>query len=81
MRAAILVLLYAFAPLVQATPGGLDANGCHSAKTKGFHCHAPSDKMQSKGQGSAESREQREKRLRRECHARPNAGACRGFTR
>lgn len=31
--------------------------------------------------GSGETRAAREKRLRRECRGRPNAGACLGFTR
>lgn len=32
-------------------------------------------------QGSAETPAQRERRLRRECKGRPNAGACEGYTR
>ncbi|WP_374639383.1 hypothetical protein [Hydrogenophaga sp.] len=31
--------------------------------------------------GSGETKAAREKRLRRECRGRPNAGACLGFTR
>lgn len=32
-------------------------------------------------QGSAESTAERDRRLRRECRGRPNAGACLGYTR
>lgn len=64
---------------VQATPGGLDANGCHHARKQGAHCHAPSDRVRSKS--SAETPAERDKRLRRECKGRPNAGACLGYAR
>ena len=32
MRLIIVLFLWAFASLAQATPGGLDANGCHNSK-------------------------------------------------
>jgi len=81
MRSCVLALLYLAATLAHATPGGLDANGCHNSKKKDFHCHAPRDKAQAKGQGSAETRTQRETRLLRECQGRPNGGACLGYAK
>lgn len=79
MRAFILLLIYAFASLALATPGGVDANGCHESPKKGLHCHKPRIKI--KTQSSEETPAQRDKRLRRECKGRPNAGACLGYTR
>jgi len=81
MRTAIFIMLSLFASLTQATPGGLDANGCHRAKTQDFHCHEARDKHQGKTQGRGETRTQREKRLLRECRGRPNAGACLGYAK
>lgn len=81
MRPCLLTMLFALASLAQATPGGLDPNGCHQSQKKGFHCHAPSGKTKSKAQGSAETPAERDKRLRRECKGLPNAGACLGYTR
>ncbi|WP_159911985.1 hypothetical protein [Pantoea sp. 18069] len=81
MRICVFALLYALASLAQATPGGLDARGCHHPKNKEFHCHAPRDKAKGKSQGSAETPAQREKRLLRECRGRPNAGACLGYAK
>ncbi len=79
MRAFIFMLIYAFVSQVQATPGGVDANGCHQSKKKVMHCHAPRTKI--KNQSSEETPAQRDKRLRRECKGRPNAGACLGYIR
>lgn len=85
MRLSILALLYAFSSLAQATPGGLNADGCHHSKTKEFHCHVPRDKAEGKArntpQGRAETPAQREKRLLRECRGRPNAGVCLGYAK
>ncbi len=81
MRACALALLYAFASLAQATPGGVNASGCHHSQKKDFHCHAASDKAPPKTQGSAETPAQRDKRLLRECRGRPNAGACLGYAK
>jgi hypothetical protein len=79
MRLYLLALLHLFAGLAQATPGGLDASGCHHPRNKEFHCHVP--RAQGKEQGRGETTAQREKRLRRECRGRPNAGACLGYAR
>ena len=79
MRFILFSLLCAFASLAQATPGGLDANGCHNSKKKDFHCHVARDKSPAKTQGRAETAPQREKRPLRECQGRPNAGACLGY--
>lgn len=79
MRAFVFPLLYLLASLAQATPGGLDASGCHHPRNKEFHCHVPRAKAQGKSQGRGETTAQREKRLLRECRGRPNAGACLGF--
>ena len=58
-----------------ATPGGVDEQGCHRSKTAGMHCHG--ERAQSAGSG--ESVAVRDKRLRRECRGRPDAGACLGY--
>lgn len=81
MRSFVLALLCLTAGLAQATPGGLDANGCHNSKKKDFHCHAPREKAKPKGQGSGETPTQRETRLLRECQGRPNGGACLGYAK
>lgn len=79
MRLSVFTLLYLLAALAQATPGGLDASGCHHPRNKEFHCHVPRAKAQGKSQGRGETTAQRENRLLRECRGRPNAGACLGF--
>lgn len=81
MRSCLVVLLFLTASLAQATPGGLDANGCHNSKKKDFHCHVASDKAKAKTQAHGENRAQREQRLLRECQGRPNAGACLGYAK
>ncbi|MOA20965.1 hypothetical protein D3C78_1414400 [compost metagenome] len=81
MRASVLALLFLWAGLAQATPGGVNANGCHHSQKKDFHCHAAGDKARHQAQGSAETPAQRDKRLLRECRGRPNAGACLGYAR
>ncbi len=81
MRCFLIALLTAAASLAQATPGGLDANGCHNSRKKDFHCHVAGDKARAKSQGSAETPAQREKRLLRECRGQPNAGACLGYAK
>lgn len=79
MRLSVFTLLYLLASLAQATPGGLDASGCHHPRNKEFHCHVPHAKAQGKTQGRGETTAQREKRLLRECRGLPNAGACLGY--
>lgn len=79
MRLSVFTLLYLLASLAQATPGGLDASGCHHPRNKEFHCHVPRAKAQGKTQGRGETTAQREKRLLRECRGLPNAGACLGY--
>ncbi|MCT9811876.1 hypothetical protein N0K08_14620 [Acidovorax sp. Be4] len=81
MRVSVLALLFLWASLAQATPGGVNASGCHHSQKKDFHCHAPNEKGKAKNQGSAETPAQRDKRLLRECRGRPNAGACLGYAR
>lgn len=81
MRSTIVVFLYLAASLAQATPGGLDANGCHNSKKKDFHCHVARDKAPAKSLGRGETTAQREKRLLRECRGQPNAGACVGYAK
>lgn len=81
MRLFMLCLSCAFAGLAQATPGGLDANGCHNSKKKDFHCHVARDKAPAKAQGRAGTVPERESRLLRECQGRPNAGACLGYAK
>ncbi len=81
MRLCLVALLCLAAGQVQATPGGLDANGCHHSKKKDFHCHVAREKSPAKSQGRGETTAQREKRLLRECRGQPNAGACLGYAK
>ena len=66
---------------VHASPGGVDANGCHKSATSGHHCHPEraTGRGTSQAVGGHETAVQREKRLKRECKGRPNAGACLGY--
>ena len=73
------LLMAQFAP-VWATPGALDAAGCHQSKKIGYHCHPE--------RGAAPARAApvpavtaEDRRLKRECKGRPNAGACLGYAR
>ena len=84
MRQSILWAVVASVLLAQfahATPGGVDANGCHQSAKNGHHCHP--ERATGRGSvqtvGGHETTAQRDKRLKRECKGRPNAGACLGF--
>lgn len=59
-----------------ATSGGLDGAGCHHGGGV-YHCHPA--RAKSVRLPGGETQPQRDKRLRRECKGRPNAGACLGF--
>lgn len=67
------------ASVVLATPGGVDSKGCHDSKKIGYHCHP--QRAGGGGLPGGESVARREKRLKKECKGRPNAGLCEGFTR
>jgi len=72
----------AFTTAAWATPGKVDAQGCHQSAKAGHHCHshkAPSGQSGSRSSSSAEAPQARERRLLRECKGRPNAGACLGY--
>lgn len=64
--------------VAHATPGGVDASGCHKPKNAGVHCHPEREKTPTVGH---ETVAQRDKRLTRECRGRPNAGACLGYAK
>ena len=69
---------------VNATSGGVDENGCHDSAKKGFHCHPERAKKSGGGSWAGtsstdRSQAERDKRLKRECKGRPNAGACLGY--
>ncbi len=81
---AIGLSLALFTSLVGATSGGVDENGCHDSKKQGFHCHPERVKKAGSGSwagttSSDRSQAERDKRLKRECKGRPNAGACLGY--
>lgn len=61
-----------------ATSGGVDAQGCHGSSKVGKHCHPERARYGGTLPGG-ETHAQRERRLKRECKGRPNAGACLGF--
>lgn len=62
-----------------ATPGTLDAQGCHHSKKMGYHCHPERVHAAGTPGGSQESPRERDARLRRECKGQRNAGACLGY--
>lgn len=66
-----------FSGVAGATPGAVDANGCHSSKRIGYHCHP--ERASSGGLPGGETQAQRDRRLKRECKGSRNAGACLGF--
>lgn len=70
--------------LAHATGGGVDENGCHDSAKKGFHCHPERAKKSGGGWAGTTSTDrtqaERDKRLKRECKGRPNAGACLGYS-
>lgn len=72
---AVALLLFTVIKEVWATPGGLDASGCHQAKRAGYHCHAGKQPNQ---MSVIESPEARVKRLQKECVGKPKTGQCRG---
>jgi hypothetical protein len=75
------LLIVACNGVAMATPGGVDAQGCHGSKKIGHHCHP---NRAGTGQGMATSLEspaQRDKRLKRECKGHANSGLCEGYTR
>lgn len=73
----LLVSLFAIMPAQAArrVDKGPAPAGCWWGPRGGLHCakHVKSS--------SEESATQRDKRLKRECRGRPNAGACLGYTR
>lgn len=69
--------LMLFAGRATATPGGVDAAGCHDSAKIGRHCHP----QRATGSGGADgSKKDRDKRLKKECRGAVNAGACLGYT-
>ena len=76
----VLAALLATATTAGATPGGLDAAGCHHGKKVGYHCHAGAAKP-ARVASAPQARTAEERRLSRECKGRPNAGACAGYAR
>ena len=79
----LIVAALAVPQFVAATPGGVNANGCHESKTHGYHCHPERAKVAAGGGAWSTSTDKdqdaRDKRLKRECKGRPNAGACLGY--
>lgn len=76
---AAALVVAGFAGAAWATPGGVDANGCHKPKHGAAHCHT--ERARGSAGGGAESATMRDKRLARECRGRVNAGACLGYAR
>lgn len=72
---AMLMALAAVPALAAKKDYGQAPAGCHYGPRGGLHCP-----RYIKGP-SEEGTTQREKRMRRECKGRPNAGACLGYAR
>lgn len=81
--ALLMAVFGLFAPAVaHATPGGLDAAGCHHSKRAGYHCHPERGAARpAKPARVPQAATAEERRLARECRGRPNAGACAGYAR
>lgn len=62
-----------------ATPGGVDADGCHNSKKAGYHCHPERARASDRSVSSQETKRERNARLKRECKGQRNAGACLGY--
>jgi hypothetical protein len=75
---AVCLILAAFALPAVATPGKVNAAGCHASKKDGAHCHP--ERARDSG-GSDGTQAARNQRLKRECKGAVNAGACSGYTR
>lgn len=78
LKTGAMIFVMVLGVQAQATPGGVDARGCHESKKIGFHCH-PS--RAGNAGASGESVKERDRRLKRECKGAVNAGACQGYTR
>ena len=83
IQAAALAILLGWAQFAGATGGSVDSNGCHHSKTHGYHCHPERAKGAAGGgvwsPSTDKDQDARDKRLKRECKGRPNAGACLGY--
>lgn len=77
MKKLMLSALLALPMAVMATPGRVDAQGCHHSKRAGYHCHP--DRARGTVLPGGETQRERDRRLKRECKGRPNAGACLGY--
>lgn len=78
LKTGVMIFLMLLGVQAQATPGGVDARGCHESKKIGYHCH-PS--RAGNAGASGESPRERDRRLKRECKGAVNAGVCQGYTR
>jgi hypothetical protein len=73
----LMLFLFLSSSAAWATPGKVDARGCHNSAKIGYHCHA---ERGGSGVGSSgETSKEREKRLKRECKGRANSGLCSGY--
>lgn len=64
---------------VWATPGGVDAAGCHGSAKIGWHCHP--QRVKAGGFAGGESAAQRSKRLDKECANALDGGMCTGHVK
>ena len=76
MKTKLFLLALLAAATVHATPGKMDARGCHNSAKIGHHCHATTGSTLG---ASGESTKERERRLKRECKGRANSGMCSGY--
>lgn len=64
----MLVALLTASSAALATPGGLDAAGCHHSKRAGYHCHPERGAARpSKAARAPQAATAEERRLMREC--------------
>ena len=80
---AVLLACAVAAPVRAATPAGTMANASNAAPAsvqpeKSKHKKKKSSTVKY-DKGSAETTAERDRRLKRECKGRPNAGACLGY--
>lgn len=75
---ALALLAFGLIKEVWASPGNLDASGCHHPKGGAYHCH-PAKKINR--MSVIESPDARVSRLQRECAGKPKTGQCRNVRR
>ena len=79
MRHFILAAAVAFSGSAWAKPGAVDSSGCNQSAKLGYHCHPEKAGSAQEARSKVQAVKEEDRRLKRECKGRPNAGACAGY--